>query len=191
VILSPGSGVLWPVSASPALVDAVVRGDSRAREELVATWGPAVLRWCARLGGPRVDEDDAAHDVFEHVLERLHTLRDPAAFPAWLYQITRRVVSDHRRRAWVRRWVGDLLFEPAVPPRVDRDDDTRLVRELLDALPADLREVLVLCELEERDAPEVAALVGVPLGTVKSRLRRARERFAAEARARGLAPEGG
>lgn len=191
MILLPRSAVLSGVSASPALVDAVVRGDAQARDELVRSWGPVVLRWCARLGGPRVDEDDAAHDVFEQVLERLHTLRDPAAFPAWLYRTTRRVVSDHRRRAWLRRWVGDLVFEPAVPPRVDRDDDARLVLELLDALPADLREVLVLCELEERDAHEVATLVGLPLGTVKSRLRRARARLAAAARARGLAPEGG
>ncbi len=175
-----------------SFLPAVIAGDRAAGDKLYDLWGPVVLRWCARIGGPRVDEEDAAHDVFEHVFARLHTLRDPRAFPAWLFAATRRVVIDHRRRAWLRRWVPGLLPDVADPQaehRVERDDLARTVRDVVDALPADLREVLVLCEMEERNATEVAELVGVPLGTVKSRLRRARERFEAEARRRGLAPD--
>jgi len=56
-----------------------------------------------RLGGPRIDAEDAAHDVFLVVFRRLPDLDDPQAFRSWLFGITRRVVAAHRRRAWVRR----------------------------------------------------------------------------------------
>lgn len=177
---------------SIALLPAAVAGDLGARGRLIELWGPIVLGWCARIGGPRIDEEDAAHDVFEHVLERIHTLRDPRALPAWIYSTTRRVLIDHRRRAWLRRWVPG--FVPDIPdPTAHRLAEQNLlgakVREALDELPADLREVLVLIEMEERSGVEVAELTGLALGTVKSRLRRARARFEVEARRRGLAPE--
>lgn len=177
---------------STNLLPALVAGDPQAADRLFVTWGPVVLRWCARLGGPQIDEEDAAHDVFEQVFAKVHTLRDPRAFPAWLYAATRRVVIDHRRRAWLRRWVPGLVPDRADPHaerKSERDALAVGVRAALDLLPTDLREVLVLCEMEERNATEVADLLGVPLGTVKSRLRRAREQFAEQARRRGLEPD--
>ena len=67
-------------------------------------------------------------------------------------------------------------------PGPDHDPVAARVHRALDALSEDLRAVLVLCDLEERPAPEAAALLGVPEGTVRSRLRRARHAFAEEAR---------
>jgi RNA polymerase sigma-70 factor, ECF subfamily len=171
---------------------AAQRGDAAAWDQLIGLWGPVVLRWCARLGGPKIDEEDAAHDVFERLCANLHRLREPSAFPGWLFATTRRVVVDHRRRAWLRRWVPGLVPDvpdPSADRRVEGDDLAMAVREVLELLPAELREVLVLCELEERGGPEVAELLEIPLGTLKSRLRRAREQFAAEASRRGLAPD--
>lgn len=173
------------------ILPAAVQGDAAALDRLVVVWGPAVLRWCARLGGPAIDEEDAAHDVFERVFEGLHTLREPGAFPSWLFMTTRRVVSDHRRRARLRRW---LPFAEAPEPghtetplrEHARSALARRVQEVLDGMAPDLREVLVLCEMEERDGPEVAALLDLPLGTLKSRLRRAREQFARDAGRRHL-----
>lgn len=180
---------------TPSLLAAVAAGDASAKAELIRLWGPTVLRWCARLGGPGLDEEDAAHDVFERVITRLDDLRAPDAFASWLFQITRRVVRGHRRLAWFRRWVPGAAPEladtrPGPSHAAERSDEARQVRAALAALPEPLREVLVLRELEERDGAEVAALLGVPLGTVKSRLRRAREAFAREARRRGLDPTG-
>lgn len=171
---------------------AAAEGDPAAIDALLVAWGPTVVRWCGRLGGPRIDAEDAAQDVLERVLRKLGGLRDPATFPAWLFATCRGVIAQHRRRAWLRRWVGapdESVIDPG--PRADADPVAAGVHAALDELSAELREVLVLCDLEERPAPEVARLVGLPEGTVRSRLRRARVDFAAVARRRGLADEGG
>lgn len=171
---------------------AAADGDAAAIDALIVAWGPTVVRWCARIGGPRIDAEDAAQDVLERILRKLARLDDPATFPAWLFQTCRGVVAQHRRRVWLRRWVGapDVSI-PDGRPRPDADPVAAQVHVALDRLDADLREVLVLCDLEERPAPEVAGLLGIPEGTVRSRLRRARVDFAAAARTLGLAVEAG
>ncbi len=160
-------------------------------EALFEEWLPVVLRWCARLGGPKVDPEDAAHDVMVTVFTRLHTLRNPDDFPAWVFGITRRTLAWHRRKAWVRRWVPGLQPEgtsPGLGPEADvaSGELGQRVQQVMEVLPADLREVLVLCDLEERTDDAVAQMLGIPSGTVKSRLRRARQRFLVEATVMGL-----
>lgn len=181
------------------LLGLVQRGDPAAQERLLDHWLPVVVRWCARLGGPRVDPEDAAQDVFLVVIRRLDRVYDADRFPAWLFGITRRVLARHRRRAWFRRWVPGVRLEmPDLhggPARLlDVSEAGRAVQAVLEDLPPVEREVLVLCLLEERTDREVALLLDIPSGTVKSRLRRARQRFLAIARERNLdvhLPDGG
>lgn len=162
-----------------------------AREALFDRWLPEVLRWCVRMGGPKVDPEDAAHDVMITVLRKHHTLRNPDDLPAWIFGITRRTLAWHRRKAWVRRWAPGASTEseshgPSPEGLAATSELGRRVQVVLEALPDDLREVLVLCDLEERTDENVALILGIPAGTVKSRLRRARARFANAAEARGL-----
>jgi RNA polymerase sigma-70 factor (ECF subfamily) len=125
------------------------------------------------------------------VVTGLDRLKDPSRFTSWLYGITRRVVARHRTRAWVRRWLGEPLEDP---PSTDGDVVDRLagaetaeqVWAILDALPTRQREVLVLADLEGRPLSEIAELLDLPLGTVKSRLRLGRERFRRLAQSRRL-----
>lgn len=171
------------------------RGDVDARDELVEQWLPVVLGWCTRLGGPRVDAEEAAHDVLMVMVRRVDQVYDGSRFGPWLFGITRRTVAQHRRRAWFRRWVPGASPDRADaghgPARLyDVSETGRVVHEVLEGLPEAEREVLVLCLLEERTDREVAELVGVPVGTVKSRLHRARDRFLKAARARDLGPDG-
>jgi RNA polymerase sigma-70 factor, ECF subfamily len=166
----------------PALVEAAARGEPGARDQLVDAWLPVVLGWCARLGGPKVDSEDAAHDVLIIMLDRLDSLRDPSSFSSWLFGITRRVLAKHRRQAWVKRWVPGFVPDPADPDpspyhRARLSETSRRVQQALEQLPPAQREVLVLCDLEERTDLEVSELLGIPLGTVKSRLRLARKKF--------------
>jgi len=173
------------------LITSFLEGSADAREALLARWLPPVLDWCVRLGGPKVDPEDAAHDVFIVVLTKLDTLDDPDRFRPWLFGITRRILDRHRRRAWVRRWVPGLFADPP-SQRPDPEATTATARDVdtlvtaVDALPAALREVVVLSQVEERPLPEVAELVGVPLGTVKSRLRLARQKLQRDPRLRAL-----
>jgi RNA polymerase sigma-70 factor, ECF subfamily len=170
------------LSLVPDLVSAARSDRPGARERLLDDCLPVVLSWCRRMGGPKVDPEDAAHDALIVVLTRLDRLERDERFESWLYGITRRVLAAHRRRAWVRRWV------PGAPPdgvdggldpcrQAERSETVAQVHQLLERMPSRQREVLVLCEVEERTDAEAAALLDVPVGTVKSRLRLARSRF--------------
>jgi RNA polymerase sigma-70 factor, ECF subfamily len=171
------------LSVDPELVEQAIRNEPRARDRLLEQSLPAVLTWTTRLSGPKVDPEDAAHDALMIVWTKLDHLRSPERYGAWLYGIVRRVLAAHRRRAWVKRWVPGVDAEqpertPTPAAEAELGQLVRGVREALEKLPAKQREVLVLCEIEERTDVEVAEMLEVPLGTVKSRLRLARARFA-------------
>jgi len=164
-------------------LQAAMAGDDIAMDAVAEAWLPQVYAWCHRLGGPRVDAEDAAHEVLIVMCRRIGRVRTPGQFPAWLFGITRRVIANHRRRAWVRRWVPGASLDREEDRRwsplrtVDAAQTADAVWAALEALPSAQREVLVLIDLEERTSPEVSELVGIPIGTVKSRLRVARRAF--------------
>ncbi|HCH61670.1 MAG: hypothetical protein CL927_07160 [Deltaproteobacteria bacterium] len=177
---------------SPERVAAAVQGDALAFEAVIRACLPVVLGWCKRLSGPSVDPEDAAHDILVIVVDRLSGLRDPAAFPAWLFQITRKRLASLRRRAWF----GTILdWEPA-DTRLDPEaqhtsnDCSRRVQALLERLPETQRIVLVLHDLEERSDAETAEMLDIPKGTVKSRLRLGRAALRKLALEDGLWPRG-
>lgn len=178
----------------PALLSAALRDEPGAWEELFTLWGPVVLRWCSHRAGRAVDPEDAASEVFEAVLTRLGQLKDPQAFPAWLHWQTRAVLSRHRRRAWFRRWVPGAVLEAVDPgagpwQRVELSETAALVERALSRLPDGQREAMILVDLEEHSLEEAAALLEIPVGTVKSRLSRGRQRFRKIAERMRLAPD--
>lgn len=178
------------------LVEDAIGGDDAALGQLLDRWLPVVLRWCNRLAGPKVDPEDTAHDAMIVVLRRLPDLRAPEAFPSWLYGIVRRTLAGHRRKAWVRRWVPGVspADQPDHAPGPARSHElselARDVQAALEELSPKLREILILCEVEELTDVEAAALLDIPVGTAKSRLRLARRRFAIIARRRHIEDEG-
>lgn len=189
-------GLVQPglVEPSEATLAAVRAGDEAALAVVLDEALPIVLAWCKRLGGPRVDPNDAAQDVMILVMDRIDQLYSPAHFRPWLFGVTRRVLARHRRGGWVKRWVGDLFGRDeqdldGIRPdrRAEVSQTAERVHRALDGLSVEHREVLVLCDLEHRTDEEVAELLGVPTGTVKSRLRRGRAAFRAAATRCGLA----
>ena len=135
-----------------------------------------------RLGVREADLDDAAQQVFI-VISRKLELIDPLKESSFVFQTALRVASDFRRTLRRRREVDDS----AVPERVDaapwpdehadRKSARALLDTVLDEMSVDLRAVFVLFELEELSSIEIGELLGLPTGTVASRLRRARAEF--------------
>ncbi len=162
-------------------VERALAGDDDAMDEVVADWLPTVYSWCARLGRPHVDPEEAAHDVLLTLIRRRATVGSPAQLAPWLFGVTRRIVANHRRRAWWRRWWPGTAEEPVTndtpEAHLERARLAERIDRALESLPTAHREVLVLCYLEERPLAEAAALLGVPEGTVKSRLFHARGKF--------------
>jgi RNA polymerase sigma-70 factor, ECF subfamily len=143
---------------------------------------------CARGFGSRADEiDDVVQDVFLVVQRRYADLKEEGLARSWIYSITRRVVSSQRRRRREHDARAasdvDLLTSPAQSPlaAAEHNLEVRLLSALLDGLDERKREVFVLSEILEMSGREIAETIGVPMNTVYSRLRAAREEFDAAA----------
>jgi len=177
-------------SVNSAQVQAAQDGSSPAWTALVRAWGPTVLGWCRYQGGGAVDHEDAAHEVFIRLHQRIGRLESPERFRPFLYGITRRVVSEHRRRAWWRRWASGASTERAggesPERRLERARVASEIEVVLTKVPERFREVLIHCDVEGRSMAETAELMTLPVNTVKSRLFRARQRFRQEASRLGL-----
>jgi RNA polymerase sigma-70 factor (ECF subfamily) len=149
----------------------------------------------ARMGVRDADLEDVSQEVFVVVHQRLHTFDGSARMTTWLFGICARVASAYRRRAWRRREapvaaVPEGRSEPDAGPEAEaiaRQSRARL-HALLDGLDVEKRAVFVMFELDGMSCDEIAAVAGVPVGTVYSRLHAARklvEQVAQRARARG------
>ena len=145
-----------------------------------------VWRSLRRLGIPGEAVDDAAQEVFWIASRKLDRIEDGCE-RAYLFGIALRFASDVRRAQARRRehsatplLEGVIDLDADVDVLVDQKRARELLDVVLDALPLDLRTVLMLSEGEELTMAEIAALLDVPPGTVASRLRRARQAFQAE-----------
>ena len=156
-----------------------------------------VWRTARRLGVPEASAEDVVQDAFLVLHRRLAEYDGTTPIKRWLTGIVVRVVSDHRRR-WKRKEApcvphaadsnGDVLLASEQPPpsaEIEQAQGMRLLEQLLAELDESKREVLILTELEEMTAPEIAEFLGVNLNTVYARIRAARSDFeAAHARYR-------
>ena len=151
-----------------------------------------VWRSLRRFGVSNGDVDDATQRVFLIVNEKLDRIQ-AGSERSFLIGVAARVAS-HARRSYHRREAAEQGYSTTPPeanPNPEELTQKREARELLDrvldAMPADLRAVFVLFELEELSIDETAALLALPRGTVASRLRRAREVFHVQAKLLGSA----
>jgi RNA polymerase sigma-70 factor, ECF subfamily len=165
---APGAAAL-PESHELAAFESVYRAHFRF-----------VWRSLRRLGVPERDLPDAVQEVFVVVHKKLAVFDPSSRVTTWLYAIALRVASDRRRRASERHEVLGETPERAchVPAESSELADRRaLLERALDALPLEQRAVFTLFELDGMHGGEIAALLDVPVATVHSRLRLARETF--------------
>ena len=148
-------------------------GDRRALEDFVAVTQPAVWRLCRFLGSP-ADPDDLTQETFERALHSLHRFRGDGDARSWLLSIARRVCVDATRRFARQRRLTDRLVS-TTPAETHRDPHWLEVEELLGSLDPDRREAFVLTQFIGLSYEEAAAVAGVPVGTIRSRVARARQ----------------
>jgi RNA polymerase sigma factor (sigma-70 family) len=167
----------------------VARRDEAAFAELVRRHGPMVLGVCRRLLRHEQDAEDAFQAVFLVLARRASAVAPPAAVGAWLHGVAVRTALEARglrarRRARERPLAG--AAEPTVSPRLPGADLLALFHEELARLPARFRAAVVLCDLEGVPRAEAARSLGIPAGTLSSRLATARKRLAVRLARRGV-----
>jgi RNA polymerase sigma factor (sigma-70 family) len=150
---------------------------------------PRLRRYARALAGERTAADDLVQDTLERAWSKLHLYRRGTDLRAWLFTVMHNVYVNQRRAARSTTPLDDEMPELAQPAR---ESDTLVLRDLdaaIRRLPSDQREVLLLVALEDMSYAEAADALEIPIGTVMSRLARAREKL--RAMLAGLPPGGG
>ena len=141
-------------------------GDREAFDALLQSIQEPLFRYLQRLTGDRAAAEDTLQDVFLIVFRKLRWLNDPALFKPWAYRIATRAAMKRIRA----ERLPEEASEPYETPNVDRMLVKAQLPELLDRVSPASRAVLTLHYLEEMPLLEVSAVLGISLGTVKSRL---------------------
>jgi RNA polymerase sigma-70 factor (ECF subfamily) len=177
------------------VVQAYLDGQARAFDELVSRYQVRLLNFVYRTIGDRERAEDLVQEVFIRVFRHLHRFDQTKKFSTWVYTIASNLAKNELRnrsrnplvlfQAIRKHWEADhrpLQFEDSSqrPDDLFRKRHLRdLVEQSVDRLPEHHRVVFVLRELEGKTYEEIAEITGCNLGTVKSRLNRARNNFAA------------
>lgn len=177
VLIQPhgAAGTQWTSEAASAAI-------RREFEERLAECGPLAYRVARGVLRNSADAEDVAQEALLRAYRRFHRLRDRNRFRAWLVRIAFRLALDRFRSA-KRREQRETIWAQPVPQPTTEDlaassEFQKHLDRALEALPEKLRLVLLLSAMEGHTQEEVAAMLGLPVGTVKSRLFSARKRLA-------------
>jgi RNA polymerase sigma-70 factor (ECF subfamily) len=157
-------------------------GDSDAFEILVQRHGQRVYNLCLRILGDAEEAADASQDTFLSALRKLSTFRGDAAFTTWLHRVAVNACYDSlrkKRRRPLLQLVSDERDERPEPAAPAPDHAERVVLSVdvaraLREVPEEFRVVLVLADVQDMPYDEIAAVLQIPVGTVKSRVFRGR-----------------
>jgi RNA polymerase sigma-70 factor (ECF subfamily) len=183
VLIQPGATA---VSEQHRAAEAAMRRDF---EERLAECGPLAFRVARGVLHNTADAEDVAQEALLRAYRRFDRLRDRARFRSWLVRITFRLALDRCKSARRRELRETLWANPDRNPAPPNAEDCAIAKQFqsqldqaVNELPKKHRLVLLLAAMEGHSLEEVAALLGVPLGTVKSRLFFARKHLAEKLR---------
>jgi RNA polymerase sigma-70 factor (ECF subfamily) len=160
-----------------ALVAACAARKPGAFQELLSRYRRPAISLAYQMLGDLEDAEDVAQEAFVRVFQAIPRFRGQAAFSTWLYRIVTNLCLGNRRR---RRATVELdaVREPTAPDSPSRQvTEVLLTRQVLAAMTPDLRAILLLRDQEGLSYTEIAAALRLPLGTVRSRLSKARMAF--------------
>jgi RNA polymerase sigma factor (sigma-70 family) len=168
----------------------VAANDAEAFRALIDRHGPMVLSVCRSVLRAQHDAEDAFQSTFLVLARRAGTIKQAETIGAWLHRVAFRVAHKSRRKA-IHDRSRERVFREVAPERSLAAPDLsslRLVREEVSRLPARYRQPVVLCYLDGKTNQEAAAQLRCPIGTIKGRLWRARQRLRDRLSRRGLDP---
>jgi RNA polymerase sigma-70 factor (ECF subfamily) len=170
-----------------SLVSRCLRGDESAWEELVRLHTRKVYGLCYRFTGSGSEAQDLTQEVFLRVFRTVKTFRSTeGSFATWLARVTRNLLIDHYRRTRQERVTDSIegqlpMIEEAGATAAVRPDQalagqeaSQILKATLQKLSPDLREAVILRDLQEMEYREIAEVLQIPEGTVKSRINRGR-----------------
>lgn len=161
-----------------SLLDAAVEGDDVAMAELVRRTQPDIWRLCTALGSPG-EEEDLVQETYLQAIRSAPGYRGEAPVRSWMLAIGRNVCADHvRRRDRQRRLIRRII--PGVDESAPESDGS--LDALLGAIEPDRRDAFVLTQVMGLSYDEAAAALGCPIGTIRSRVARARADLVAAVR---------
>jgi RNA polymerase sigma-70 factor (ECF subfamily) len=156
---------------SAILVVRFQRGDRSAFEAIVRTWEQRLFFYIQRMVKSEADAWELLQETWLRLFRSLGTLRDPRTLPAFLYTTARHAaISRMRKRGQETESYIDELPDGTAEAEIDAFDNAELVHHALDQLPLAQREALTLFFLQDLSLDEIAELLDVPAGTVKSRI---------------------
>jgi RNA polymerase sigma-70 factor (ECF subfamily) len=179
------------------LVRSAQAGDRAALERLLRLHYDRVHAVCRRVVGASRDADDAAQEAMIRIVKGLRSFDGRSSFATWAYRVAANTALDELRKQRRRPLLQVVDDEGHVPDVVDRAAQRRIdavadrlsIDEAVAALPDEFRTAVVLRDVADLDYVEIAELLGVPIGTVKSRIARGRAQLAA-ALGNRAAPDG-
>lgn len=178
------------VEAETELVARCLEGDESAWEDLVRTYTRRVYSICYRFTGRDSEAQDLTQEVFLKVFRNMRSFRSgEGSFGVWLARLTRNLLIDHYRRSKNERATASIEDQlPVLEERAAIEGRTEAVlagreasealQKALGKLSPELRETVILRDVEGLEYREIARVLGVPEGTVKSRLNRGRSELA-------------
>jgi RNA polymerase sigma-70 factor (ECF subfamily) len=166
-----------------ALVEAASRGDREAFDELVRRHQAAIVGLARVLAGRTEEPEDLAQEVFVRAWKSLSTFRGDSSFRTWLHHVAVNVVrSHHSKRSTLMRMIKPATDDDPEPVADTESVEQSLTRRdaiehALAILPPELREAVTLRDLQGLDYKDIADMLGVPIGTIESRIFRGRQRL--------------
>ncbi len=164
------------------------RGEREAFEELVHAWERRLFFYIRRLVSDEADAWQILQEVWLQVLRGIRSLREPRRLPVWLYAVTRNTVMNHHRAEYAREQTLDMAGAEDASGEDDHApfEDAESVHHGLSKIPVGDREVLTLFFLRDLSVAEVAEVLRIPPGTVKSRLFKAKKSLRKALKGEGL-----
>jgi RNA polymerase sigma-70 factor (ECF subfamily) len=175
------------VDTDRVLVEAAQAGDADAMDILVRRYQVRMFNFARTLTGADGDAEDLAQETFIRAFRGLGRFRGESSFKNWLYRIAVNVAHTHRKKrarqapVWQRRLEADDVSERHLTDHTEDSEESVIHRQVLDralsTLSEKMRAPLVLHDVEGLEYREIAEILDVPIGTIMSRIFRARQRM--------------